>query len=189
MMSARDDARHHEVGDRVVGERLEGVDLLGDAHRPDFGGHLCADPACEHESGEQRTQLEDHHLAGDQPDDRQLDAGEELIPRLERDDAADEGGHERREREGIDPNRTHLLDRLREIRLRLAERSQDLAGEVSATADTFEDAQDRRGGGLPRRRKHVGIGAHDRRHRCARHAGRRTRSRPDASQQIRALRS
>ena len=79
-----DDARHDEVCDRIVGQRLEGIDLLGDAHRPDFGRHLRADAAGEHEPGEERTQLENHHLPGDQADDRQLDAGEELIARLER---------------------------------------------------------------------------------------------------------
>ena len=53
--------RHDQERDRIVGERLERVDLLGDAHRSDFRGHSPADATGEHEPREQRSELEDDH--------------------------------------------------------------------------------------------------------------------------------
>ena len=48
-----------------------------------------------------------------EPDDRQLHAGEELVARLQRDDAADERGDDHGERHRVDADRPHLANRLR----------------------------------------------------------------------------
>jgi hypothetical protein len=77
----REDARHREVGHRVVGQRLERVDLLGDAHRPDLRRHARAHAPAQHERREERAQLEHDAAAHEQPEHRELHAGEELVVR------------------------------------------------------------------------------------------------------------
>ena len=57
----RQESRNDEIGDRIVGERLEGVDLFSDAHRPDLDGHTRANATGEHEPREQGPKLENDH--------------------------------------------------------------------------------------------------------------------------------
>src|SRR5687768_4243429 len=58
-----DEPRHHQVGDGIVRERFERVDLLRHAHRAYLSRDTRANPAREHESGEQRTELQNYRLA------------------------------------------------------------------------------------------------------------------------------
>ena len=65
-MSPGDQARRDQVLEGIGRERVEGVDLLGDAHRADFGGHGRADPAGDHQAGQHGAEFagdrDDHHV-------------------------------------------------------------------------------------------------------------------------------
>ncbi len=54
-----------QVLHRVGAHAGQGVDLLGDAHRAQLGGHRAADPAGEHRGGEHRAQFADHRHVDD----------------------------------------------------------------------------------------------------------------------------
>ncbi len=141
----RQQARHHEVRDRIVGERLERIDLLGDAHRADLRGHARADAAREHECREQRPELEHDAAAHEETEHGKLDTREELIERLERGHRAEEPGHDHNERHRVDADVPHLPERLAAPRGGLGERAEDVADEVAALADAGEDAAPRPG--------------------------------------------
>ena len=53
----RDEPRDHELLDGVGAERADGVDLLGDGHRADLGGHARADAPADDDGGERRREL------------------------------------------------------------------------------------------------------------------------------------
>ena len=134
--------RHDEERHGIVRQRLQRVDLLGDAHRPDLRRHARADAPREHQTGEQRPELEHLHEPNGQPDDRELHTRKELIPHLDRDDAADEGGDDDRERDRLHAHALHLPDRLRDERRGIAERAPHVAQEVPARPDRVEEREE-----------------------------------------------
>src|SRR5262249_22124068 len=64
---AGQEARRRQVVDGVDPQAADGVDLLGDAHRRQLGGHGAADPAREHDRGQHRAQLADDGDVDDRP--------------------------------------------------------------------------------------------------------------------------
>ena len=65
----REHPRHHQVGARIPGEGLEGVDLLGHLHRAELGGDVGADPAGQRHAGQHRSELHHHGLADQRADE------------------------------------------------------------------------------------------------------------------------
>ena len=63
-----DEARQDEEREGVDGERAEGVDLLGDDHRPELRGVVGADAPRDHQRREQRSDLADRREAGAPPE-------------------------------------------------------------------------------------------------------------------------
>ena len=53
----RDQPRHHQIFDRIGGQRGQGVDLLGHFHGADFGGDGGGDAARHHQAGDHRPQF------------------------------------------------------------------------------------------------------------------------------------
>jgi hypothetical protein len=51
--------------------RLQGIDLLGDPHGPELGGDVGTDASGERQSGQNRSQLQHHGLAHQDPDEVQ----------------------------------------------------------------------------------------------------------------------
>src|SRR5579859_4012090 len=65
---ARQNARRDQIFERVGRERGQRVDLFGDAHGADLGGHRGADTARHHQRGQDRAEFaggRDHHDRGD----------------------------------------------------------------------------------------------------------------------------
>ncbi len=60
---ARNLGQDEEVG-RIDAHDVEGVNLLGDAHRADFGSDVGADLASQDEAHDARRELEEHDFAG-----------------------------------------------------------------------------------------------------------------------------
>ena len=56
---AGDDAGHDQIVERIDGVRLEGVDLFGDAHRPQFRADTGADATGHQQPGRERSRLAD----------------------------------------------------------------------------------------------------------------------------------
>ena len=67
---AAEEPRHDEVVDRVGAHAGQGVDLLGDAHRAQLGGHGAADAAGQHRGGQHRAQLADQRHVDDRAQPR-----------------------------------------------------------------------------------------------------------------------
>ena len=67
---AGQEPRHDQVVDRVGAHALQGVDLLGDAHRAQLGGHRAADAAGQHRRRQHRPQLADQRHVDHRPQPR-----------------------------------------------------------------------------------------------------------------------
>ena len=103
---------------RVGGEGEQGVDLLGDLHRPQLRRHRGADAAGDHEPGEHRPQFPGDGKGDDRPDE--TGRAEPLEPgvALQREDHAGEGGGDEHDGHRPDPDLFHLLDDVADLRRR-----------------------------------------------------------------------
>ena len=107
----REHARRDELLDRVRAERVEGVDLLGDAHRAELRGDAGADAAGDHQPGEHGTELADHRRrsrGGRCTSWRRTCAS--CTAGLEREHHPGEEAGEEDDAERLDPDLVHLLD-------------------------------------------------------------------------------
>jgi len=69
MGGAGQHAREDEKALGVVGERLERVDLLGDLHGPELGGHARAHAPRQREPGEHGAELQHHRFPDQRADE------------------------------------------------------------------------------------------------------------------------
>ena len=96
---AAEEPRHHEVMDRIGAHARQGVDLLGDAHRAQFGGHGAAHAAGQHRGGQHRPQLAHQRHVDDRPQLRLQVQIAELRVALHRQHHADERAGQRHHRQ------------------------------------------------------------------------------------------
>ena len=67
---AGNNARHHQLPNRIGAERPQRVDLIGHDHRPQLRGDARADAAGEHQRRQHRPELLDHRRADQAADHR-----------------------------------------------------------------------------------------------------------------------
>ena len=88
-----DQAWRREHRDRVAAERVQGVDLLRDLHRPELGGDPRAHPPDQDEGRHHGPELEHDARGHDAAEHVERDRGGELVAALlGRDDTREDGG-------------------------------------------------------------------------------------------------
>ena len=124
----RQHARRHQLLDRVGAERVERVDLLGDAHRAELRGDAGADAAGDHQAGQHRAQLADHRRRDEAADVHRRAERLELHARLQREHHAGEEPGEQHDAERLHADLVHLLDEVLRVERPREDEAQRLAG-------------------------------------------------------------
>jgi len=101
-------ARRHQLLDRIRAERVERVDLLGDAHRAELRRDPGSDAPGDHEAGQHRSQFPDHRTRDQASDVHGRAEGAELHGRLQREHHAGEEPREQHDAERLDADLVHL---------------------------------------------------------------------------------
>ena len=96
---------HDQVINRVRAQGGQGVDLLGDPHRAQLGGHRRADPPRQHGRRQHRAQLPDDRDVDHRPQPGGQPHHRELMIGLDRQHHADEGSRDRHHRDALDADR------------------------------------------------------------------------------------
>ena len=95
---------------RIGSQHAQGVDLLGDAHRPQLGGHRAANAAGQHRRRQHRPQLLDQRDVDHGPQVRFQVHESELVIRLHRHDHADKATGHHHHRQALDPDLIHARE-------------------------------------------------------------------------------
>ncbi len=96
---AGQEPRHDQVVNRIGAHAGQGVDLLGDAHRAQFGGHGAADAAGQHRGRQHRPQLAHQRHVDHRAQPRFQMQEPELRVALHRQHHADERARQRHHRQ------------------------------------------------------------------------------------------
>ena len=110
-----DQARSHEFADGVDAEGADGVDLIGDDHGTEFGGHGGGVAACDEKRGEDGAEFAEKCERDGVGSERCFAEAAELSGGVEYDDASDAGEGDENDAERADADDVHLVDEVGEI--------------------------------------------------------------------------
>jgi hypothetical protein len=110
-----DEARSHEFADGVDAEGADGVDLIGDDHGAEFGGHGGGVAAGDEKRGEDGAKFAEKSERDGVGGERCFAEAAELAGGVEDDDASDARERNENDAERADANDVHLLDEVGEI--------------------------------------------------------------------------
>ena len=137
-----DHAGHDEVLHGLGRERLEGVDLLGDAHAADLGGHRAAHAPGDHQGREHRRQLARQREGHDAADEALRIEPREAGVGLEGQHHPGEERRQEDQRDRVDTDAHHLPDPLRHVVGRPRRPDDDPAEHREEAAELLEEAED-----------------------------------------------
>ena len=110
-----DKARGHEFADGVDAEGTDGVDLIGDDHGAEFGGHGGGVASSDEERGEYGTELAEKSEGDGVGGEGSFAETAKLTSGVEDDDAADADERDHNNAERADTDDVHLFDEVGEI--------------------------------------------------------------------------
>jgi hypothetical protein len=110
-----DEARSHEFADGVDAEGADGVDLIGDDHRSEFGGHGGGVAAGDEECGEDGAEFAEESERDGVGGEGGFAEAAKLAGSVEDDDASDAGERDENDAERADADDVHLFDQVGKI--------------------------------------------------------------------------
>src|ERR1700723_630866 len=110
-----DEARSHQFADGVDAEGADGVDLIGDDHGAELGGHGGGVAAGDEKRGEDGAEFAEKSERDGVGGEGSFAEAAELAGGVEDDDASDAGERNENDAERADADDVHLLDEVGEI--------------------------------------------------------------------------
>ncbi len=110
-----DQTRSHKFADGVDAESADGVDLVGDDHRAEFGGHGGGVASGDEERGEDGAEFAEKSERDGVCGEGSFAEAAELAGGVEDDDASDAGERDENDAERADADDVHLFDEVGEI--------------------------------------------------------------------------
>lgn len=144
----REEARGDEIVDGVDRHGAEGIDLLGDFHRSDFGSHRGANAAREHEAGDGGAELAKHGDGdestggGFEPEELELEKG------LGGEDGTSEGAGDADDDLRARSDFSDLFPHEPEAFLAFGERHEDLSGQKAELPEVVDESEGQSSDGL-----------------------------------------